>query len=130
MARLTDIVMAKTNLVPRLLNLSLGIKRPCMRQLLHTFRVNRNLQDTCPVYVASGTQRQRPQRLNNGGVRYRLWFVVMELSRAFPVSHLLQMHHFCHVLTNVAIIPLFVHANRDDSKLCVKSIVTNLLGSG
>ena len=23
-----------------------------MRQILHTFRVNRNLQDTCPVYVA------------------------------------------------------------------------------
>ena len=31
------------------------IKLSRMRQLLHTFRVNRNLQDTCPVYVASGT---------------------------------------------------------------------------
>ena len=32
-----------------------GIKRLRMRQILHTFRVNRNLQDTCLVYVASGT---------------------------------------------------------------------------
>ena len=31
-----------------------GIKRSGMRQILHVFRVNRNLQDTCPVYVASG----------------------------------------------------------------------------
>ena len=26
----------------------------CMRQILHTFSVNLNLQDTCPVYMASG----------------------------------------------------------------------------
>ena len=32
-----------------------GIKRSRMRQILHTFRVNRNLQDTCPMYVASET---------------------------------------------------------------------------
>ena len=31
-----------------------GIKRSRIRQILHTFRVNSNLQDTCPVYVASG----------------------------------------------------------------------------
>ena len=31
------------------------IKRSRMHQILHTFRVNRNLQDTCPVYVVSGT---------------------------------------------------------------------------
>ena len=32
-----------------------GIKCSRMCQILHTFRVNRNIQDTCPVYVASGT---------------------------------------------------------------------------
>ena len=32
-----------------------GMKRSRMRQILHTFRVNRNLQDICPLYVASGT---------------------------------------------------------------------------
>ena len=32
-----------------------GIKRSRMRQILHSFRVNRNLQDTCTVYVVSGT---------------------------------------------------------------------------
>ena len=31
------------------------IKRSRMRQILYTFRVNCNLLDTCPVYVASGT---------------------------------------------------------------------------
>ena len=36
-----------------------GIKRSRMRQILHTFRVNRNLQDTCPVYVASGTSETK-----------------------------------------------------------------------
>ena len=33
-----------------------GIKRSQMHQILHTFRVNHKLQDTCPVYVASRGQ--------------------------------------------------------------------------
>ena len=53
-----------------------GIKRLRMRQSLHTFRVNRNFQDTCPMYVASGTS-ERDQLLNNGGLRYRSLFVVL-----------------------------------------------------
>ena len=64
----------------------LVMKRSRMRQILHTFRVNRNLQDTCPVYEASGTSETnaRPmldQCLNNGGLRYRSRFAVLELSR-------------------------------------------------
>ena len=66
-----------------------GIKRSGMRQILHTFRVNRNLPDTCPVYVAS-----EDQRLHNGGLQYRSRFMVLELSRpngnyVFPAGHLL-----------------------------------------
>ena len=48
-----------------------GIKRSRMRQILHTFRVNRNLQDTCPMYVASRTLQ------TNGGLLYRWQFVVL-----------------------------------------------------
>ena len=36
-----------------------GIKRSGMHQILHTFRVNRNFSDTCPVYVASGTSEEQ-----------------------------------------------------------------------
>ena len=32
-----------------------GIKGSRMSQILHTFCVNCNLQNNCPVYVASGT---------------------------------------------------------------------------
>ena len=54
-----------------------GIKRSRKRQLLHTFRVNRNLQDSSPVYVASGMYET--QHLNNDSLWYRLQFVVLEL---------------------------------------------------
>ena len=32
-----------------------GIKMFALQQVLHTFRINRNLQDTCPCPVACGT---------------------------------------------------------------------------
>ena len=33
-----------------------GIKRSRMRQIIHTFRVNRNLQDTSPVHSSNSKQ--------------------------------------------------------------------------
>ena len=43
------------SLLMRGMKIEPGIKRSHMHQILHTFRVNCNLQGTCPVYVASGT---------------------------------------------------------------------------
>ena len=73
-----------------------GIIRSRMRQILHNFHVNCDLQDTCPLYVASGTSE------TNGGLLYRSLFVVEELFRpnsiyVYPVSHLLEIRNWSSI---------------------------------